>query len=191
MKLYYNPRSRASISKWALDECQADYELVSIEFEKGENKTPEFLKVSPAGKLPALEDGKNTVFESVAIGLYLCEKFPEAKLAPALDSPERGKFLSLMVFATSQLEPAMGDVLLKVESSPYRGWVDFQRCEQIIADQIGEGPYLFGDQFTMADVLIGSQFIWKRMFGSTNEHPLITEYVDHLQKRPHAVKMGG
>lgn len=190
MQLYYNPKSRASIAKWALDEAGADYELVMIDFEKGDNRTPEFLAINPAGKLPALKDGEQQLFESVAIGFYLTEKFPEAQLAPPPGSAERGRFLSLMVFATSQLEPAMGDALLKTETSSYRGWIDFARCEALIAQEIGEGPYLFGEQFTMADILIGSQFIWKRLFGADNEHPVIRDYVNRLQERPHAIKLG-
>ena len=173
MKLYFNPRSRASITKWILDEFQVPYELVPIDFEKKEHKSPEFLAINPAGKLPALEDQGQKIFESVAIGLYLAEKFPEANLAPPVGSAERGRYLSLMVFATSQLEPAMGDDLLKVETSVYRGWNDFANCEALIAKEIGDGPYLFGEQFTVTDILIGSMFIWKRMFGNSEEHPVV------------------
>jgi glutathione S-transferase len=82
MKLYYNPKSRAVIAKWMLDECDAKYEIVPIEFEKGEHKTPEFLKINPAGKLPALIDGESKIFETAAICLYLGDKFAEANLAP-------------------------------------------------------------------------------------------------------------
>jgi glutathione S-transferase len=63
MKLYYNPQSRAAIAKWMLDECGADYEIVPIDFTKREHKTPEFLKINPAGKLPALVDGDAKIFE--------------------------------------------------------------------------------------------------------------------------------
>ena len=117
MKLYYNPKSRAAIAKWMLDECGADYEIVPIDFTKREHKTPEFLKINPAGKLPALVDGDSKIFEGAAICLYLAEKFPEAKLAPKIGAPERGRYLSLMVYSTSQLEPAMGDALLGVTTS--------------------------------------------------------------------------
>ncbi len=80
MKLYYNPKSRAVIAKWMLDECGAKYDIVPIEFEKGEHKTPEFLKINPAGKLPALVDGESKIFETAAICLYLGDKFAEANL---------------------------------------------------------------------------------------------------------------
>ena len=55
MKLYYNPQSRAVIAKWMLDECDAQYQIVPIDFAKREHKSPEFLKINPAGKLPALK----------------------------------------------------------------------------------------------------------------------------------------
>ena len=122
MKLYFNPKSRAVIAKWMLDECGAKYELVPIDFEKKENKTPEFLAINPAGKLPALVDGGTKIFEGAAIGLYLGDKFPEARLAPPVSSADRGRYLSLMVYSTSQLEPAMGDVMLKQATPPSRGW---------------------------------------------------------------------
>ena len=75
MKLYYNPQSRAVIAKWMLDECDAQYDIVPIDFTKREHKTPEFLKINPAGKLPALVDGDAKIFEGAAICLYLGDKF--------------------------------------------------------------------------------------------------------------------
>ena len=72
MKLYYNPKSRAVIAKWMLDECGAKYDIVPIQFEQGEHKKPEFLKINPAGKLPALVDGESKIFETAAICLYRC-----------------------------------------------------------------------------------------------------------------------
>jgi glutathione S-transferase len=192
MKLYYNPRSRAAISRWMLDECGADYEIVPIDFEKREHKTPEFLKINPAGKLPALVDGDSKIFEGVAICLYLGDKFPEANLAPKIGAPERGRYLSLMVYSTSQLEPAMGDVLLGGQTTaPQRGWTDFETVKNVIEGELGEGPYLFGEWFTAADVMIGSMFIWKRMWGGSPERPKLDAYVDRLLKRPAAPKIGG
>jgi glutathione S-transferase len=191
MKLYYNPQSRAAIAKWMLDECGANYEIVPIDFTKGEHKTPEFLKVNPAGKLPALVDGDAKIFEGAAICLYLAEKFPEAKLAPKIGAPERGRYLSLMVYSTSQLEPAMGDALLGVAHLAQRGWTDFETARNVIEGELGDGPYLFGDWFTAADVMIGSMFIWRRMFGGQPDRPKLEAYVDRLLARPAAMKIGG
>ena len=190
MKLYYNPQSRAVIAKWMLDECGAQYEIVPIDFTKREHKAPEFLKINPAGKLPALVDGDSKIFEGTAICLYLGDKFPQANLAPKIGGPERGRYLSLMVYATSQLEPAMGDALLKVESLPQRGWTDFETAQNVVEGELGKGPYLFGDWFTAADIMIGSMFIWKRIFGAPPGRPVLEAYVDRLLARPKAMKLG-
>jgi glutathione S-transferase len=190
MKLYYNPRSRAVIARWMLDECGAEYEIVPIDLAKREHKTPEFLKINPAGKLPVLVDGDSRIFEGAAICLYLGDKFPEANLAPKFGAPERGRYLSLMVYSTSQLEPAMGDTLLKLQYLPQRGWTDFETAKNVVEGELGDGPYLFGDWFTAADVMIGSMFIWKRIFGAPPDRPKLEAYVNRLLARPKAMKFG-
>lgn len=190
MKLYYNPRSRAAIAKWMLDECSADYEIVDLDLEKKEHKAPEFLEVNPVGKLPALVDDGSRIFESAAICLYLGDKFPEANLAPRIGTPERGRYLSLMVYSTSQVEPAMGDRLMGVETLPQRGWTDFETVEDVIEGELGDGAYLFSDWFTAADVMIGSMFIWKRIFGAPPGRPKLEAYVDRLLERPTGMKLG-
>jgi glutathione S-transferase len=139
MKLYFNPQSRAVVAKWMLDECSAAHETVPIDLTKREHKSPKFLKISPAGKLPALMDGDTKVFENAAICLYLADKFPEAKLAPEIGQMERGRYLSLMVYSTSQLEPAMGDILLKVPTLNQRGWADFETTTKVIEGELGKG----------------------------------------------------
>lgn len=189
MQLYYNPQSRAAIAKWMLDECGADYEIVPIDFSKGEHKTQEFLAINPAGKLPALVDGESRLFETAAICLYLADKYPLLRLAPRPDSPDRGRYLSLMVYSTAQLEPAMGDALLHKETDRARGWTDFATAKSVIERELGDGPYLFGDQFTAADVMIGSMFIWKKIMGGAPEGPKIEAYIDRLQQRPACLKM--
>ncbi|MDP2309203.1 MAG: glutathione S-transferase family protein [Pseudomonadota bacterium] len=190
MKLYFNPQSRATITKWMLDECGATYELVPVDFATREHKAPAFLAVNPAGKLPAMVDGDVRMFENAAICLYLADKFPDAHLAPPLDSPERGRYLSLMVYSTSQLEPAMGDALLKLETPPSRGWTTFDVARSVVEQELGDKPYLLGE-FTAADIMIGSMFIWMRRFGGPKESPRLEAYVDRLLARPHAAAVRG
>lgn len=183
MKLYYNPQSRARIAKWMLDECGADYELCHIDLQKREHKAPEYLKINPAGKLPALVDGDARLFENAAICLYLADRFPDAKLAPAVGTPERARYLSLMVYSTAQLEPSMGDALLGLEHHPSRGWTVYDEAKRVVEGELGDGPYLFGDWFTAADVMVGSMFIWKRFFGGGSDGPVLDAYVDRLLER--------
>ncbi|WP_332777354.1 glutathione S-transferase family protein [Polaromonas sp.] len=190
MKLYYNPKSRAAIAKWMLDECGADYEIVLIDLEKREHKTPAFLSINPAGKLPALLDGHQRLYETPAICLYLAEKFPQAKLAPEPGAPGRGRFLSLMMYSTAQLEPSMGDSMMKVETHPQRGWDDFETVKNVIEQELGHGPYLLGEQFTAADIMVGSMFMWLRLWGVHTGRARLEAYIDRLAARPAAMKMG-
>ena len=189
MKLYFNPKSRAVIAKWMLDECEVEYEIVPIDLEAKQQKSPEYLAINPAGKLPALVDGTTKIFEGAAIALYLGDKFPPMKLAPPIGSTDRGRYLSLMVYSTAQLEPAMGDTLLKQETSSSRGWTNFETAKDVIERELGDGEYLFGEQFTMADIMNGSMFLWARVWGTKTGRPKLEAWLDRLAARPHAMKM--
>jgi len=190
VKLYFNPQSRAMIAKWLLDEAGVEYELVTIDLQKGEHKRPEFLAINPAGKLPALEDGTTKVFEGAALCLYVADKFPAARLAPPVDSPQRGRYLSLVVYSVAQIEPAMGDAILKLPTAAQRGWTDYETCKDVVERELGAGPYLFGDWFTAADIMIGSMFIWQRMLGSSSGRTKLEAYVDRLLQRPNGLEIG-
>ncbi|SCX45658.1 glutathione S-transferase family protein [Variovorax sp. EL159] len=191
MKLYFDPQSRSQVAKWMLDEAGADYEIVPTLLRDKAHKRPEFLKINPAGKVPALVDGHTRVFENAAICMYVAEKFPQKQLAPPPGSPDRGRYLSLMVYSTAQLEPAMGDSLLKIQSkNSARGWTNFEQAKDAVERELGAGPYLFGTRFTAADVMIGSMFIWHRAFGGRSNRPKIDAYIDRLQARPKGMKFG-
>lgn len=190
MKLYFNPKSRALIAKWMLDECGAEYEIVTIDLQSRENKGRAYRQVNPAGKLPALVDGKVKLFENAAICMYLADKFPSRRLAPAVGTAERGRYLSLMVYSTAQLEPSLGDSLLKLPTAPSRGWTAFDETIRVVEGELGHGPWLLGAQFTAADVMIGSMFIWQRMFGARSGSAKIDAYVARLRARPAAKVFG-
>ncbi|RST52007.1 glutathione S-transferase family protein [Variovorax sp. DXTD-1] len=191
LKLYFDPQSRSQVAKWMLDEAGVEYEIVQTLIREKAHKKPEYLKINPAGKLPALVDGRTRVFENAAICMYVADKFPQARLAPPLNSPDRGRYLSLMVYSTAQLEPAMGDSLLGVRSNnSARGWTNFEQAKDAVERELGEGPYLFGARFTAADVMIGSMFIWHRAFGGRSNRPKIDAYINRLQARPKGMKFG-
>jgi glutathione S-transferase len=86
----------------------------------------------------------------------------------------------------------MGDMLMGTEApTPQRGWTDFKTVEDVIECELGDGTYLFGDWFTAADVMIGSMFVWKRMFGGPLGRPKLEAYVDCLLERSAGMKVGG
>src|SRR5689334_8952331 len=90
---YYNPMSRARMAHWMLEEVQAPYEIKVIDFGKREHKSPEFLKINPMGKLPAIKHKGVVITETPAICAYLADAFPKAGLAPKVDDPKRGSYL--------------------------------------------------------------------------------------------------
>jgi len=191
MKLYFDPQSRSQVAKWMLDEAGVAYDIVPTLIKNKAHKRPEYLKINPSGKLPALVDGRTRIFENAAICMYIAEKFPEKRLAPSIGTPERGRYLSLMVYSTSQLEPSMGDSLLHIRSNnSARGWTNFEQAKDAVERELGYGPYLFGAQFTAADVMIGSMLIWHRAFGGKLNRPKLDAYIDRLQARPKGMKFG-
>ena len=72
----------------------------------------------------------------------------------------------------------MGDALLGQATLPQRGWTDFETVKDVVEGELGDGPYLFGDWFTAADVMIGSMFFWRRMFTGQADRPKLEAYVD-------------
>ena len=90
MKLYYAPHTRASRPRWLLEELGVPYELVRVDVAHQENRQAPYLLINPLGHVPALVDGDMTIIESAAICMYLADKFPEKKMAPAVGSPPRG-----------------------------------------------------------------------------------------------------
>jgi glutathione S-transferase len=107
MKLYFAPRTRAIRARWLLEELGVPYELIKLDLARQENSTPTYLAVHPLGEVPALVDGDVTLLESLAICLYLADRFPEKHLAPLMGSAERGPYYQWMAFAEVSLAPVV------------------------------------------------------------------------------------
>ena len=86
MKLYFTPRTRANRPRWMLEELGVPYEIVHVNLDAKENREPGYLRVHPLGQVPALVDGDVTVFESIAICMYLADRYPVMGVAPQASS---------------------------------------------------------------------------------------------------------
>ena len=100
--------TRAHMTEMVFAEVQVPFEVKLVDTLKGENRTPKFLKINPTGFVPALRapDGK-VLFETAAINLYLAERHGDGLLAPSIDDPNRGLFLSSLFYITDELEPTL------------------------------------------------------------------------------------
>lgn len=157
MKLFYWPKTRAFRALWMLEEMRVPYELAFVNIRAGAQNDPNFRRVNPMSKLPALEDGSVRVAESGAVLLYLADRYPETALGVPLSDPSRGRFLQWMFFTGSCLEPAMAERVTCAQGNTVSfGWGDLSRVEHAIENALEEGEWLLGEQFTAADILAAS-----------------------------------
>jgi glutathione S-transferase len=186
MKLYWSPRSRSFTALWLMEETGVPYERVLIDIQKGSQRTLEFLEVNPMGKVPALQDGEATMAEAAAICAYVAERYPEAKLAPDLGDSHRAKFLYWLFFAPSCIEPAIAQIATKMEMSTMAaGWGDAQRVFDVLEAALEEGPWILGEQFSAADIAIGSSLNFAiRLFKMVPPRPAFDRYLDRCAARP-------
>jgi len=187
LTLYHAAPSRSSITHWMLEELGEPYELKLLSLSKGENLTPEFLAMNPMGKVPALKHADVVVTEGAAICTYLADEFPRAKLNVPIGDPRRGAYLKWLFFAPSCIEPAMIDRAFPRKEEARRamlGYGSFDTVMDVVAKAVAKGPNLLGEQFTAADVIIGSTLRWGMMFKLIPERPEFKAYVGRLEQRP-------
>lgn len=183
--LYHNPKTRSIRPLILLEELGVPYEITHIDLAAKQHKSPEYLKVHPLGQLPALVDGETTLIESIAICIYLADRYLDKGLAPPLDSPERGPYLQWCLFSVGTIEPAF----LAASRAKRVGEPD-PAAEQALGDALnllvtalGDRETLLPSGFSTADILIGSSLLWVRMVGVTLPEAL-DRYCDRLAGRP-------
>ena len=189
--LYHAPRTRSSGVHILLEELGAPYELRLLNMKLKEQFSPEFLAINPLGKTPTIVHRGAVVTEQVAIYLYLADAFPQEGLAPPIGDPLRGPYLRWLAIYGSAFEPAMVDRAQKRASEP-RAMSPYGSYDDIVAlvrAQLAEGPYLFGDRFTAADILWGAALRWMTIFGLIEATPEISAFVERLAERDSARKV--
>jgi glutathione S-transferase len=187
LTLYHAAPSRSSIARWMLEEIGEPYDLHLLSLAKGEQQAPDYLAVNPMGKVPALKHGDTVITEAAAICTYLADEFPQARLNVPVGDPRRGAYLRWLFFAPSCIEPAITDRAFPRKEEPRRGMLgygDFDTVMAVVAAAVEPGPYLMGEQFTAADVVLGSTLRWGMMFGILPKRPEFVAYVGRLEQRP-------
>ena len=155
--LYFAPASRSFTPRWLLEELGVPYRIRKINLRKGEQKHPDYLRINPMGKVPALKDGAVVVSENPAICLYLADRYGYGTLAPEIADPLRGAYLRWMVFSTAVFEPA---IYLNdppdARAASGRGWGERATVIHLLSEALATGPWLLGERFSAADVMLGS-----------------------------------
>jgi len=193
MKLYYSPQTRAGRPRWLLEEIGAPYEIVSLDLQKGEHKKPDYMKIHPHGAVPALVDGDLALFESAAICMYLADKVPDKKLAPPLGTPARGLYYQWMLYSMATLEPPVLEVFLNTVMLPEaersaaaveKARTNFAAVAKVLSNALTGRDFILGEQFSAADVMIGSTLAWAGFMGLLADHPALQAYAKRLSERP-------
>lgn len=184
LTLFHWAPSRSMTARWMLEEVGADYELVLTDITKGVDAA--YLRINPMGKVPALRHGDTIVSETAAICCYLADAFPDAGLAPTLSDPRRGPYLKWLFFGPSCLEPAMTHKALGWPDARrgMLGWGSYDDVVDVVRTAVANAPYLLGETFTAADVVIGGGVRWGLQFKMLPELPEFTAYAKRLSTRP-------
>ena len=188
---YTNPMSRGRIVRWMLEEVGQPYRTELLEYGTT-MKAPEYLRINPMGKVPALRHGDAVVTEAAAICAYLGDAFPEAGLAPPPRDRLRGPYYRWLFFAAGPLEAAASNKAfgfeLPAERRAMAGYGSLADVLAVLEAALAGREYLVGDRFTAADVYVGSHVGWGMRFGTVEPRPAFERYFERLSARPAAIR---
>ncbi len=162
IKLYGVAMSRASRSLWALEEVGAEYENVQVNF-AGDTKKPEYLKINPNGRIPALVDGDVTLFESMAINLYLAQRYGGDLWPSSLG--DQARTVQWSVWGMTEIEPHLMQMVLNKVMLPEdqrdsakvaEAEEAIQRPLAVLDQALADRDYLVVDRFSIADLNLAS-----------------------------------
>ena len=187
--LFWCPQTRASRVLWMLEELAEPFEVRLANVRDPDSLDDDFRRASPMGKVPAIMDeaANGTVYmaDSAPVCLYLADRYAQGRLAPAVDDPARGQFLYWMGFTPGAVEPAMMEKFIGFEVSPGScGWGNYEIVMETLAQGVKEGPWVMGEQFTAADVLLGSSVNFMKQFGLLGEGSALEPYLERCLARP-------
>ena len=194
MKLYEFGPTRSIRVRWTLQEMGVPFEAITVNMFANENRSPEFLKINPAGKLPALVDGDVVLTESVAIALYLAEKYSDKNLMPK-DLAERAQVYRWLLFTTTELEQPLWriarhtnlypkDKRLPAEVELARS--DFVPMAQVLEDHMRGRKFVATENVTVADFVLAYTLDWAKLVNLLGDFPVLEAYMEAMYARPNA-----
>lgn len=190
LTLYTNPMSRGRIARWTLEEVGEPYETVVLDYGTT-MKGADFLAINPMGKVPAITHGDTVVTENAAICAYLADAFPDAGLAPP--TLDRGAYYRWLFFAAGPVEAAVTNKAFGFDAPDKRrslGYGSYDETMNTLEIAIADRPFICGDRFTAADIVVGSQLGFGMMFGTIGKRPSFETYVARLHARPAFIRAG-
>ena len=185
LTLYHCPGTRSGSAVWLLEELAVPYELEIVPVGVRGDPPESYRAIHPHKKVPAIVHDGVAVTERAAIFAYLCDAFPAAGLAPPIGDPRRGPYLSWLVYNDAVFDPVL--------AAKFMGWeydkrgVSFGAFEDMVSKletTLTATPYLTGEAFTAADLLIaGGLNFAVRMQKAIPETPALAGFLDRTTGR--------
>jgi glutathione S-transferase len=193
LKLYdFKSSPNCQRVKVVLEEKKIPYETVNVDLRAGEQKTPDYLKINPYGKVPAIADGDTVLYESCVINEYLDEKYPAPQLMPT-DPTARAKARILIDFGLTQMDSAYTKLRMEMtEDEKDRNpetisaaKEDIKKRLQRLEQELGDKEYLMGD-FSLVDADLIPRFSRLEGFGVLPDAslPRLGKYLQRMKDRP-------
>lgn len=198
-RLFYYPRNASWVPHMVLEEMGEKFELILVDRKTEEQKSADYLKLNPTGRIPTLVDGEKVIVESAAICLHLCDKNPGAGLVPAVESSNRTEFFQWLFYLTTTVQPAFMLYFYPekhtedVASAGALSKAQEVRLTEMFAliDKALEGKdFLVGDELSICDFYVFMLSFWASRF---NTKPLsfsnLGRYLKALAQRPSIKKV--
>jgi glutathione S-transferase len=194
MTLYEFGFSRSARAHWVLREAGVEYQTISVDLTKGEQRKPEFLAVNPYGKLPVLVDDDGVaVTESAAICTYIAEKYPDKQLIPGPGNSARAHYHQWICFCIAEMEPHLWSIRKNMILYPKEqrslqairvAKEEYDKAVRVLAAHLADQTYVLGESFSAADIVMGYDLIWADTLNLLAGYPVLTDYLERLKQRP-------
>jgi glutathione S-transferase len=193
LKLHFAPNSRAARILWLLEELELPYELNKMDFHPKDLKSEEHRARHPLGRVPVLEDGDVSIYESGAITEYILERHKNGGLKPAVDAPEYPYYLQWFHYCEGMVMPPINTIVVQTILLPpeRRDETVLGQAQRLLLKALGpvndnlEGKdYLIGD-FSAADIMLGHAVVMSNFMGIVpDEMTHLKAYAERLLARP-------
>lgn len=194
MKLYEFAPTRSIRARWALQELDVPFESVEVRLLEGAGQTPEYLALNPTGKLPTLVDGDFVVTESLAIVIYLAEKYPQKGLLPT-DFKQRTQLNRWMLFVVTELEQPLWRIARNSFLYPEQqrqptdieiAKGEFRKMAAVLEQHMQGREFLVGDRVSVGDFITAHTLDWGNEVGLLDRCPALLAYMQRMYDRPKA-----
>ena len=193
IKLYLTPSTRAGRVAWLLEELEMEYALEILPFTKEGLKSPEHRARHSLGRVPVIEDGDISIFESGAIIQYIIDKYDHKGLKPDVNSPEYPYYLQWFHYCEGMVMPPMNQIVVQTVLLPpdRRDETVLNQAMNLLSkslkpvnDYLEGKDYLIGE-FSAADCMLGHSCFMANRFGAVNDKMInIKNYVTNIESRP-------